>query len=1450
MDYTTLLIMKITKQLTKKYCHFVVFSLALALAAPFLSCSSGGGGDGNGNQGPGEVPSVPQNFKAENPSDSDGPITLTWDPVAGEGVTYDLFFSETRGFTLEDGTKIPDVTSPYLHQMGIMQGTPYYYRLTANNSVGASEPANEVWGIIPLPGRPETPQNFMAEASTRQVTLTWDPVAGEGVTYDLFFSETREFTLEDGTKISDVTSPYTHDNLMDGTTYYYRLTANDSAGGASAPTAEVSATTLALPATPQNFNAVASEDQVTLTWDTGDNGVTYKLFRSLEQDFTIGNETKISDDAGSPYIDNMGLESGTRYYYRLTANNSAGASAPTDAIWVIIPEPGVPETPQNFKAEASTRQVTLTWDTQSDVTYELFFSTSMGFILDSAEDSFSNVTSPYTHDNLTHGITHYYRLTAKNSVGASSPTSEVSATTLPATPQNFMAVGSTRQVTLTWDTQSDVTYDLFFSTSMGFTVDSAEDSFSGVTSPYIHDNLSHGITYYYLLTAANSSGASIPTSEVSATTLPATPHNFQAVGSTKQVTLTWDTQSDVTYELFFSTSMGFTVDSAEDSFSGVTSPYFHDNLTHGTTYYYLLTAVNSSGASMPTDETSALTLPATPQNFQAVGSTRQVRLTWDTQSDVTYDLFFSTSMGFTVDSAEGSFSGVTSPYIHDNLSHGTTYYYLLTAVNSSGASVPTSEVSALTLLGTPGGFMATPLDKQVRLTWDAQSDITYELFFSTSMGFTVGSAEDSFSGVTSPYTHENLTNGTPYYYLLTANNSAGMSIPTSEASATPAPAPETPEGFKAIPLDGQVRLTWDSQEGVTYELFDSTSMGFTVDSAEGSLSGVSSPYIHDNLNNGTTYYYLLRGSNPAGASMPTDEVSATPAPPPDMAPANFEAAGADKGVELTWDSQTSVTYELFFSESTGFTVDNAEGSFENVTSPYTHENLKDDTTYYYLLRAVNPAGVGPPTAEVSAKTLLAKPENFVAVASDKQVTLTWGVQDDITSYDLYHSTTSGFSLQSGTKEPNVMPPYQHSNLTNGIRLYYRLVANGPSNMSASADAAGTPYIAKEMPAGRLSAGRRHTCALMDELVDRRVKCWGDLRDGQLGDGRRGVAYRPLYAGNITTSVTQVSAGDDQVCVVLGGGALCWGGGDKGQLGDGMKVRRTTPVQPGNLTAGTGVTQISAGWRSTCALVSGGVFCWGENDRGQLGSGDNTEKLVPHQVVGLTVSGLTVGALTAGVTQIAVGSRQACAVVNGRALCWGEGAVGQLGNGLEETVRFGGRVTRNRKNTPQQVVGLTEGVTQISMSSGHTCAVVNGGAFCWGAGYFGRLGSGDNNAHKLVPHQVVGLTASGLTVGALTSGVTQISAGSAHTCAVVDGRALCWGRNDRGQLGTGNTLDVNTPQQVVGLTEGVAEISTGDEHTCALLQDGRFLCWGRTILGGLGNNVRTDGNVLTPVPVQN
>jgi alpha-tubulin suppressor-like RCC1 family protein len=95
--------------------------------------------------------------------------------------------------------------------------------------------------------------------------------------------------------------------------------------------------------------------------------------------------------------------------------------------------------------------------------------------------------------------------------------------------------------------------------------------------------------------------------------------------------------------------------------------------------------------------------------------------------------------------------------------------------------------------------------------------------------------------------------------------------------------------------------------------------------------------------------------------------------------------------------------------------------------------------------------------------------------------------------------------------------------------------------------------------------------------------------------------------------------------------------------------------------------------------------------------------------------------------------------------------------------------------PVQVYGLTSGVTAISMGTYHSCAVVNSGVQCWGSGNNGQLGDNTQN-DSMIPVQVSGLT----------SGATGVGAGEYHTCAVVNGALQCWGNNGYGQLGDGGT----------------------------------------------------------------
>ena len=104
----------------------------------------------------------------------------------------------------------------------------------------------------------------------------------------------------------------------------------------------------------------------------------------------------------------------------------------------------------------------------------------------------------------------------------------------------------------------------------------------------------------------------------------------------------------------------------------------------------------------------------------------------------------------------------------------------------------------------------------------------------------------------------------------------------------------------------------------------------------------------------------------------------------------------------------------------------------------------------------------------------------------------------------------------------------------------------------------------------------------------------------------------------------------------------------------------------------------------------------------------------------------------------------------------------------------------------------------------------------------------------------------VTVTGLTSNVTAVSAGRSHTCAVVDGGGLCWGRNDVGQLGNNSTSQypVTVPVQVAGLVSGVTSISTGFSHSCAAV-NGAAQCWGANYNGNLGDNSTTPSSV--PVP---
>ena len=343
------------------------------------------------------------------------------------------------------------------------------------------------------------------------------------------------------------------------------------------------------------------------------------------------------------------------------------------------------------------------------------------------------------------------------------------------------------------------------------------------------------------------------------------------------------------------------------------------------------------------------------------------------------------------------------------------------------------------------------------------------------------------------------------------------------------------------------------------------------------------------------------------------------------------------------------------------------------------------------------------------------------------------------------------------------------------------------------------------------------------------------------------------AGNVSTTATatigllgvvQMAAGTDHTCArMTDGTARCWGRNNFGQLGDGTTTTRLLPVTVKN-SAGTGpltgVLSIATGSYHSCAvLIDGTTRCWGDNGAGQLGDGTIVNRHLP-----VVVKNSAGTAALAGVTAVSLAVVFSCARMrSGTAVCWGNNAEGNLGDGTM-TNRPYPTAVKNSAGT-----GPLTGVTEISARGIHVCAVLtNKTAQCWGFNSAGQLGDGTVSVRML---PVVVKNSAG--TGALT-GVTLVALGDYYTCAVLSSHtAYCWGTNSKGQLGDGTTTNRRLPVAVKGASgsgalAGIVSISSGADHTCASITGGRADCWGNNSGGQVGDGTVT--NRTRPVVVKN
>jgi alpha-tubulin suppressor-like RCC1 family protein len=385
----------------------------------------------------------------------------------------------------------------------------------------------------------------------------------------------------------------------------------------------------------------------------------------------------------------------------------------------------------------------------------------------------------------------------------------------------------------------------------------------------------------------------------------------------------------------------------------------------------------------------------------------------------------------------------------------------------------------------------------------------------------------------------------------------------------------------------------------------------------------------------------------------------------------------------------------------------------------------------------------------------------------------------------------------------------------------------------------------------VEVGGYHSCAI---LTNREVRCWGYNDDGELGNGTyQGPATVAVATRNASNTgrlqnVTQLALGLYHSCALLTTGQVrCWGYNNDGQLGTGDNDRSNRPRvvrNPQDTGALQGVVAISAEHNGTCALLGNGqVRCWGDDSSGQLGNGlPLADSSLPVRVKAVSGS----GALT-GIVGIDGGWGSTCAATGGgQARCWGAQGDGVLGNGGATGTSPLPVVVRNAQN------GATlTGVRQVTISGSHACASLRDGrARCWGDNGWGELGTGgtnDNTRAVLVRRRD----------GAALTGIAAVDVSFNSSCArMSNGQVRCWGRDPLGENGDGTIASpdyrkvpnlVHNTNNDPGALTGVTQLAGGNLHYCVRVGSGRARCWGDGGDGQLGNG-DTDA-VPFPVPVQ-
>jgi hypothetical protein len=350
----------------------------------------------------------------------------------------------------------------------------------------------------------------------------------------------------------------------------------------------------------------------------------------------------------------------------------------------------------------------------------------------------------------------------------------------------------------------------------------------------------------------------------------------------------------------------------------------------------------------------------------------------------------------------------------------------------------------------------------------------------------------------------------------------------------------------------------------------------------------------------------------------------------------------------------------------------------------------------------------------------------------------------------------------------------------------------------------------------LSLGNLHTCALVVPAngtapTGGKVACWGRNAAGELGNETTKDSVAPVQVADLL-GVTTIAAGERHGCAIASGKLSCWGSNEFGQLGSGgPQALMPYPVAVELLDFTEAAVRVTSGSFHSCAIYDAGhLACWGRGDLGQLGDGNEGDGYLSHipSRVQREVDGEAEYILDA--SQVAAGFQHTCALSSGRVECWGSNNAGQLG--VAPSALLGSRIA-----LPVPGLETTE-LDELVAAGFHTCARAGANVLCWGSNFDQELASDNGNVGLPTPVE-------------LPAAAVSIAAGQFFACALTQGGAIyCWGTNTYGERGGSGSPAV--APTLVPLEPATGLFGGNGHHVCATTAQGAW-CWGRNDFGQLG-----------------